>query len=263
MPVNIKAKLISKEQLKPDIFKYSVKAEEITSVARPGQFIEIRVNNDIEPFLRRPISIYNMKKEEGILEFIFQVKGKGTKILSERREGEEIDIVGPLGYGPFKYSNYENIAVIGGGIGVFPLYELAKCAKNDGKNVNTYLGFRSKDFVVLEKEFEDVSSNLTLTTDDGSYKIKGFAINLLEEDLSKKNIEAIFACGPLPMLKAVQKLALEKDIPCQLSLEEKMACGLGVCLGCAVKTAKSPKDAPEYWHVCKGGPVFNAKDVEI
>ena len=126
---------------------------------------------------------------------------------------------------------------------------LQKCAKNDGKNVNTYLGFRSKDFVVLEKEFEDVSSNLTLTTDDGSYKIKGFAINLLEEDLSKKNIEAIFACGPLPMLKAVQKLALEKDIPCQLSLEEKMACGLGVCLGCAVKTAKSPKDAPEYWHV--------------
>ena len=263
MPVNIKAKLISKEQLKTDIFKYSVKADEITSVAKPGQFIEIRVNNDIEPFLRRPISIYNMKKEEGILEFIFQVKGKGTKILSERREGEEIDIVGPLGYGPFKISNYENIAVIGGGIGVFPLYELAKCAKNDGKNVNTYLGFRSKDFVVLEKEFENASSNLTLTTDDGSYKIKGFAINLLEEDLSKKNIEAIFACGPLPMLKAVQKLALEKDIPCQLSLEEKMACGLGVCLGCAVKTAKSPKDAPEYWHVCKGGPVFNAKDVEI
>ena len=263
MPVNIKAKLISKEQLKPDIFKYSVKAEEITSVARPGQFIEIRVNNDIEPFLRRPISIYNMKKEEGILEFIFQVKGKGTKILSERREGEEIDIVGPLGYGPFKYSNYENIAVIGGGIGVFPLYELAKCAKKENKKVNTYLGFRSQNFVVLEKEFEQVSDKLILTTDDGSYSQKGFAINYLEKDLEEGKIDSIYACGPLPMLKAVQKLAIKKQIPCQISLEEKMACGLGVCLGCAVKTAKSPKEAPEYWHVCKAGPVFNAKDVEI
>lgn len=263
MPKQVFAELINKEQLKPDIFKFSVKAPEIIEGAKPGNFIEIRITDQVEPFLRRPISIYNMDKDTGVLEFIFQVKGKGTKLLTRKEVGDKIDIIGPLGSGTFKYDKFNNIAIIGGGIGVFPLYELAKCAKNDGKNVNTYLGFRSKDFVVLEKEFEEVSSNLTLTTDDGSYKIKGFAINLLEEDLSKKNIEAIFACGPLLMLKAVQKLALEKDIPCQLSLEEKMACGLGVCLGCAVKTAKSPKDAPEYWHVCKGGPVFNAKDVEI
>ena len=263
MPVNIKAKLISKEQLKPDIFKYSVKADEITSVAKPGQFIEIRVNNDIEPFLRRPISIYNMKKEEGILEFIFQVKGKGTKILSERREGEEIDIVGPLGYGPFKYSNYENIAVIGGGIGVFPLYELSKNAKKENKNVNIYLGFRNKDLVVLEKEFKEVSDKLVITTDDGSYAEKGFAIDFMKKDIEEKKVDCIFACGPLPMLKAVREYAIENNIPCQISLEEKMACGLGVCLGCAVKTTKSSKENPEYWHVCKAGPVFQAKDVEI
>ena len=261
MPVNIKAKLIAKEQLKPDIFKFSVQADEITKTALPGNFIEIRVNDDIEPFLRRPISIYNMDKEKGILEFISQVKGKGTKILAEKREGELIDIIGPLGYGTFKYKSFDNLAIIGGGIGVFPLYELAKEAQKAEKCVNTYLGFRNKDLVVLE--FKNVSNKLTLTTDDGSYSQKGFAIDYLKKDIEENRVDCIYACGPLPMLKAVRQLALEKDIPCQISLEEKMACGLGVCLGCAVKTAKSSKEEPEYWHVCKAGPVFQAKDVEI
>ena len=263
MPESMLAELVNKEQLKNDLFKFSIKAPNIVKNAKPGNFIEIRVSEQTEPFLRRPISIYNMDKENGILEFIFQVKGKGTKILSKKEVGEHIDIVGPLGYGTFQYSDYENIAIIGGGIGIFPLYELAKCAKKDNKNVNTYIGFRNKDLVVLEKEFNDVSNNLILATDDGSYGKKGFAINFLEDDINKGKIDAIFACGPLPMLKAVQKLANEKNIPCQISLEEKMACGLGVCLGCAVKTASSPADNPEYWHVCKAGPVFNSKDVEI
>ena len=263
MPVNIKAKLLKKDELKPGILKFSVQADEIVNTAKPGNFIEIRVNDDIEPFLRRPISIYNMDKENGILEFIFQVKGKGTTILSKRDEGELIDIVGPLGYGTFKYSSYENLAIIGGGIGVFPLYELAKSAKNENKNVNTYLGFRNKDLVVLENEFKEVSNQLTITTDDGSYAQKGFAIDFLKKDIEDGKIDSIYACGPLPMLKAIRELAIEKNIPCQISLEERMACGLGVCLGCAVKTAKSPKETPEYWNVCKAGTVFQAKDVEI
>lgn len=263
MAVNIRAKLLKKEELKPGIFKFSVQADEIIKTAKPGNFIEIRVNDDIEPFLRRPISIHNMDREKGILEFIFQEKGKGTKILSSRREGELIDIIGPLGFGTFKYSSYQNLAVIGGGIGVFPLYELAKCAKQENKNVNTYLGFRNKDLVVLEDEFKKVSNTLTLTTDDGSYAQKGFAIDFLKKDIEDGKIDSIYACGPLPMLRAVRALAIEKNIPCQISIEEKMACGLGVCLGCAVKTAASSKNAPEYWHVCKAGPVFEAKNVEI
>ena len=117
--------------------------------------------------------------------------------------------------------------------------------------------------MVLEEEFQKMSDTLTITTDDGTYKEKGFAINFLKQDIEKQKMDCIYACGPLPMLKAVQQLAKEKEIECQISLEEKMACGLGVCLGCAVKTAKSPKDAPEYYHVCKGGPVFNSRDVEI
>jgi len=264
MPELLLAKLVKKEQLKPDIYKFSIEAPTMVKTAKPGNFIEIRVNNDgLDPFLRRPISIYNLDKEKGILEFIFQVKGRGTEILAKKEEGSLIDVIGPLGYGTFQYENYQNLAIIGGGIGVFPLYELAKCAKQANKNVTTYLGFRNKDFVVLEAEFKKVSNQVILTTDDGSYAQKGFAINYLQKDIEAGKVDSIYACGPLPMLKALQKLASDKNIPCQISLEEKMACGLGACLGCAVKTAKSSKEKPEYWHVCKAGPVFNAKDVEI
>ena len=263
MPKQVHAKLIKKEEIIKDIYKFSVKAPEIVETAKPGNFIEIRITEGIDPFLRRPISIYNLDKENGILEFIFQVKGKGTEILSKKEEGADVDIIGPLGHGTFKFEKYKNIAVIGGGIGIFPLYELSKEAKQNNVKVNSYLGFRNKDFVMLEKEFEEVTDNLTITTDDGTYKEKGFAIDYLIKDMENEKYECIYACGPLPMLKAIQKYANENNIDCQISLEEKMACGLGVCLGCAVKTAKSPKDAPEYWHVCKGGPVFQAKDVEI
>lgn len=262
MPVNIKAKLIEKEQLKSDIFKFTVSAKEIADTARPGQFLEIRVSDNIDPFLRRPISIYDINKENSTVTFIFQVKGKGTEILSNKNIGDDIDVLGPLGFGAFNLADYKNISIIGGGIGVFPLHELAKVASKNA-NVNTYLGFRSKDFVVCEDEFNKVSNKLVITTDDGSYANNGFAINYLIEDLGKEKTDCIYACGPLPMLKAVQKLAIEKNILCQISLEEKMGCGIGACLGCAVKTSASPADAPQYVHVCKAGPVFDASYVEI
>ncbi len=263
MAEQVLATLIDKSEIIKDVYHFKVKAEKIVNEAKPGNFIEIRVNENTEPFLRRPISIYNLDKEKGILEFIFQVKGKGTKILAEKQKGDLIDIIGPLGFGTFKLKDYKNILILGGGIGIFPLYELAKQAKKEGINVNTYLGFRNKEFVMLEEEFDKVSNKLTITTDDGSYKEKGFAIDFLEKDIEKQKIDCIYACGPLPMLKAIQKLANETKIECQISLEEKMGCGLGVCLGCAVKKANSPKDNPEYFHVCKGGPVFNSRDVEI
>ena len=263
MPKQVFAELIKKEKLLEGLYKFSVYAKEIVELANPGNFIEIRINENSDPFLRRPISIYNLDKENGVLEFIFQVKGKGTELLAKKKEGDKIDIIGPLGNGTFKFEEYKNIAVIGGGIGIFPLYELSKQAKNAGKKVYTYLGFRNKDLVTLENEFDEVSTMLTITTDDGSYKNSGFAINYLENDLEKNNIDCIYACGPLPMLKAVKKLAEEKEIPCQISLEEKMGCGMGVCLGCAVRTATSTDDNPQYLHVCKAGPVFNSKMVQI
>ena len=153
--------------------------------------------------------------------------------------------------------NTKILQYFGGGIGVFPLYELAKQARKTAK-VNTYLGFRNVDAVVLEEEFKNISDKLIITTDDGSYKIHGFAINELKKDIENEKIDAIFACGPLPLLKAVQSLAKDKNIPCQISLEEKMGCGLGVCLGCAVEVTSGG-----YEHVCKQGPVFDSSKVII
>ena len=124
-----------------------------------------------------------------------------------------------------------------------------------------YLGFRNKDLVVLEEEYKKVSDKFVLTTDDGSYGAKGFAIDFLKEDLKNKKIDGVYACGPLPMLKAVQKLCKEEKIPCQISLEERMGCGIGACLGCAVKVAAGEETV--YTHVCKAGPVFDANVVEI
>lgn len=266
MGIHRNVKLVNKKLLKDDIFKFSIESEEMCKLAKPGQFLEIKVCKGIDPILRRPISIYNVDEGKSIIEFIFQVKGIGTKILSEIETGKTIDIIGPLGNGTFNVKKYNSVAIIGGGIGVFPLYELSKkLCKNGTKNINTYLGFRNKDFVVQENEFAKTSTSLTITTDDGSYKEKGFAINKLIEDVEKghpnKVPEIIFACGPLPMLKAVQKLAIEKGILCQLSLEERMACGLGVCLGCAVKITET--EDIQYKHVCKDGPVFWATEVEI
>ena len=263
MAKQIFAELVDKKEIIVGIYKFSVKADEIVQLSRPGNFIEIRVTEGIDPFLRRPISIYNLDKENGILEFIFQVKGKGTNILSKKKIGDKIDIIGPLGFGTFNFDKFDKVAILGGGIGIFPLYELSKQAKQKGKVVHAYLGFRNKELVMLEKEFKEVTNNLTICTDDGSYGEKGFAIDKLAKDMENEKFESIFACGPTPMLRAVKKYAEENGISCQVSLEERMGCGLGVCLGCAVKKANSPADAPEYFHVCKGGPVFNSKDVEF
>ncbi len=258
MSVVEQVEIVVKEQLKKDIFKFAIYSEKMTSEALPGQFLEIRVNDDIEPFLRRPISIYKIDKEQNQLEFIFQVKGKGTEVLANKQVGDKISVIGPIGRGDFKFKDHKKIAIIGGGIGIFPLYELARQACKNA-NVMTYLGFRNKDFVVLEDEFLKVSDKLIITTDDGSYKEKGFAINFLKADCEMEKPDCIFACGPLPMLKAVRDFAIENDIPAQVSMEERMGCGVGVCLGCAVKNKK----ASGYKHVCKDGPVFNVDDIEF
>lgn len=242
------------------IYKFKIKAPEIAKIAKAGQFLEIQVSSTGETFLRRPISIYNIDKEA--VEFIFQVKGKGTEILSHKKVGDIINVLGPLGNGTFTVKEYKKVAIIGGGIGTYPLYELAKELK--GKAETTmYMGFRNKGLVTLEKEFEEVTSRVVITTDDGSYKEKGFAINVLKEDCKTEKPDIIFACGPLPMLKAVQEFANSENIPCEMSLEERMGCGIGACVGCNVRIVTENPDEIKYNYVCKDGPVFDSTKVII
>ena len=259
MPKKVIADLVSKEMLVQGIYKFAIKASEIANIAKPGQFLEIKVSDTTEPFLRRPISIFNIDGEN--VEFIFQVKGKGTELLSNKKIGDKIDVLGPLGKGNFTVKEYSNVAIIGGGIGTYPLYELAKELKDKAK-VNMYLGFRDKTLVTCEKDFENLGLNkLVVATDDGSYKEKGYAIDFMKKDIEENKVDKIFACGPLPMLRAVKKFAEENNIPCEVSLEERMGCGVGACLGCAIQIGTG--ENAKYGHVCKDGPVFDAKDVEI
>ena len=261
MPKKVLAELLAKTELVSGIYKYTVKSQEIATEAKAGLFLEIKVSETGEPFLRRPISIYNINKNTGEVEFIFQVKGRGTELLSKIEVGKKIDIMGPLGYGTYKVQEYNNVAIIGGGIGIYPLYELTKQLKGKA-NLNVYLGFRDKSLVTCEKEFEEIGLNkLVVTTDDGSYKEKGFAIDFMKKDIEENKVDMIFACGPLPMLRAIRQYAIDNNIPCQISLEERMGCGIGACLGCAVKVISG--EEPRFGHVCKEGPVFNAKDVEF
>ncbi len=259
MAKKVIAELVSKEMLTEGIYKFAIKANEIASVAKAGQFLEIKVSDTTEPFLRRPISIFNIDGEN--VEFIFQVKGRGTEILSNKKVGDKIDVLGPLGKGNFTVKEYSNVAIIGGGIGTYPLYELAKELKDKAK-VNMYLGFRDKSLVTCEEDFKALGLNkLVVTTDDGSYREKGYAIDFMKKDIEENGVDKIFACGPLPMLRAVKQYAVENNIPCEVSLEERMGCGIGACLGCAIQIGTG--ENARYGHVCKDGPVFNAKDVEI
>lgn len=250
----IKTKILKKAEIAKDIYDFTVDANNDLSKAKAGQFIHIKCGGDT--YLRRPISICEFK--DGTLRFIFQVRGKGTKALSEFKEGDIIDIMGPLGGTGFSTKGeYKNPVVIGGGIGIYPLLQVAK-----ETNANAIIGFRNKDFVTLETDFKKVSKKVYITTDDGSYERKGLVTDVLNELIENEGVDAIFACGPLPMLKAVKNIAEEKGIFAEVSLEERMGCGIGACLCCATRVKDEElEEGYSYSHVCSHGPVFNASEV--
>lgn len=250
-------KIIRLVQLAPVIYKMTIESEQVSNSAVPGQFVNIKCCDGINALLRRPISICNVDKEVKTFDIVFQLKGKGTELLAAKQLGDTVDLLGPLGNNFDLDTHYENIAVVGGGIGIFPLLFILCRSKATKKS--TYLGFRNKDFIVLEEEFRKASDEINITTDDGSEGIKGLVTDILENDLQKSKPDIIYACGPTPMIKQAVKLAQQYDIPCQVSMEQRMGCGIGACLVCACKTKS--EDGWKYSHICKDGPVFWSKDV--
>ena len=258
MKTNISAEILQTEEIAPGIYEVQVSAPEICRTAVPGQLLHIKASENMGLILRRPISIAGADRESGTLEFLIRVQGEGTRFLASRRRGDKLDLLGPLGKGFSMGEQYKNVVLIGGGIGCFPLLFLAKELKH--AKIHTFLGFKTKNEVVLEEDFSRLSSQITIATDDGTYGYSGLVTKPLDENLALSKPDIIYACGPKPMLKAVKGIAAKMNIPCQISLEEKMACGVGACLGCACKI-KSDSGEWEYKHVCKDGPVFWADEV--
>lgn len=245
------AKVVRQQQIDEGIFDMELSFPKGAALAKPGQFIAMYCN-DKSKLLPRPISICGINKEEGTLRVVYRVAGEGTKEFSEMKEGDTLEVMGPLGNG-FALKE-EKAIIIGGGIGIPPMLELAK-QLNVEKTV--VLGYRTSTF--LKDEFEAVC-DVKVATEDGSQGTKGTVIDAIE----KYGVEgkAIYACGPMPMLKALAVYAEEHGMEAQISLEERMACGIGACLGCICKTKeKGHHTNVNNTRICKDGPVFDAKEV--
>lgn len=246
------------------------------SVKRPGsgEFFMVTVRKGTDPLLKRPLSLHRLISDD-TFQIVYKVVGRGTRILSERRQGEKLDILGPLGRGFEISSHIEDAILIAGGIGIAPLFALSEELISNGKSVKLFIGGRSRRDILFEKEFGSLGIEPIISTEDASYGKKGLITETLEDYLKRSGLRLavngsqIYACGPRPMLKKVSELAKTHAIPCYVSLEERMACGVGACLGCAVKVhphhpplSKGGQRGVSYGMVCKEGPVFNAEDID-
>lgn len=245
--------ILNKKTVAREIYSFTIACPEIAAAAAAGQFVHIRTGNFT---LRRPVSICGIDRAKGTLRIVFEIRGEGTAEISRLNEGDFIDMLAPLGHGFTVNPDYKKVVLIGGGIGTPPMLPLAETY---GKNATVITGFRSADAVILQEDFRKTGAETILCTDDGSLGIHGFVTQPFAEIAAKGDVEAVYACGPMPMLKGISNICRENNIFCEISLEERMACGIGACLGCACRTVKN--DEEYFSHVCKDGPVFNAEEV--
>lgn len=251
----LKADLISKEEVIPGVFSLMFIAPEIARAVRPGQFVHILCRDENVNFiLRRPFSIHRVVPGR-VFEILFKVVGKGTDALSRLKIHDTVDVIGPLGSG-FKFTqDIRSALLVSGGLGVAPLLFLAEELIEQDVLVYSMLGAQSKDQLLRYLDFKRLSKKSYAATDDGSFGHSGTVVDLLNRTVHQLRPEIIYACGPERMLERIAETADDFGIECQVSLEAKMACGIGACLGCACITKDGLK------MTCKDGPVFNAKSV--
>ena len=255
--VKIKSTVAEQKKLAEGIYSMWLQAEEIAVQAKPGQFISV-YSNDKSRVLPRPISICEIDREQGKLRIVYRVVGKGTEEFSKALAGDTFEILGPLGNGfPLEEAKGKRVLMVGGGIGVPPMLQTAKEAEAEAVIVS---GYRNND-LFLKEELENAGS-LYIATEDGSVGTKGNVLDAIRENGIQADV--MFACGPTPMLRALKQYAEEKNMPCWISMEEKMACGIGACLACVCQS----KDVDAHSHVhnkriCKDGPVFLSTEVEL
>ncbi len=283
----IRVKIAANKKVRADVFCLSLAAPAIARKIRPGQFLFLLVSDGIEPFLRRPFSLYRIRclaRRKQIVEILYRVIGRGTLLLSRKKPGETVDVLGPLGNGftlPAP-GGKGRILLVAGGMGAAPLYAMAeelvkgsefRVQSSGGKGrkrrrIGVLVGAKSKNGLLAVEEFKKLGTEVLVSTDDGSRSRKGMVTGLLAETLRRESVppSVIYACGPRAMLKETARLAASRKIPCQVAMEEMMACGMGVCRGCVISVKRKAQSAKlrnefEYKTVCKDGPVFDGGEV--
>lgn len=247
-------KILSNKKVCPNFFHLALDAKSLLKKIQPGQFIHLRVTEGLKPFFRRPFSVFRAQKS---LEILYEVVGNGTQALAKRKKGSTIDCLGPLGT-PFSMppKGIKQIVMVAGGVGVAPFLALTDKLKNKGYSLILLYGGRTRGHIFSFKEFRHNGCKVFISTDDGSVGVKG-RVSKLFAKINLKKPTFIYTCGPKPMMASVKDFAKKNKIEGQASLEEVMACGVGTCLGCSVKTKHG------YKTVCHDGPVFDLKEIRF
>jgi len=248
----VTAQVMKHTVLAGDVWELVVAAPEIASITKPGQFVHIRLTNTIDPLLRRPFSIADCDPAKGTLTFIYRVVGRGTALMTKLQPGDTINCMGPLGNG-FDVTAKRPL-LVGGGMGLAPLLLLARAFCS--RPATILMGGRNEQELFWPNLYATVCQNIHITSDDGSIGHHGFTVDLLPELLKQDKFDAIYACGPHVMLAGVAAIAAQYGVPCQVSLEDYMACGVGACLSCTCESTSGKRHK-----VCTDGPVFRAQEV--
>jgi dihydroorotate dehydrogenase electron transfer subunit len=254
---NYICKIVHNTEITAGIHKIVIEKPKDLGKVKAGQFFNLKSGEEEYPLLRRPISVSIIDDET--LTFLINKVGKGTMLLCSKNKGEYIDILGPLGNGFNLDIEKNNVLVVGGGMGVAPLLELVKqLSLKDDIDIKVMLGYSDIPFMV--EDFKEFADDLIVASEKKEFDYKGYVTEPLKQELQNKKYDHIFACGPKPMLKVVKNLGEENDIPVQLLMEERMACGMGACLVCTCKVKKGEDDW-NYVRTCKEGPVFYGEEV--
>lgn len=262
--------VIENKEIAPECRYLLVDAPEIARTAKPGQFVHVLCGTSYDPLLRRPLGIHEADPETGCFAMLYEVRGRGTSLLAERCVGDKIDILGPLGNGfTLPESDGQDLLLVAGGIGVAPLYYLAKelHRRSGYRKLSVILGARTCDMILRADDFRQLTDDLRIATDDGSQGCCGFVTTPLSQYMEEAGVGAkplVFTCGPMPMLRAIAATTRHYGLNCQVSTEAKMACGVGACMSCVIKLRTDPgmtDGSFKYVRSCKEGPVFNADEV--
>ena len=268
VPLQRTIHLVAHHEIAPHHYRLKFHAAEIANIARAGQFVHILTSAMAAPLLRRAFSILSVEGEH--FEILFRVEGRGTWQMSHWKTGEEIDVIGPLGNGFNAFPEPPAKAIlVGGGVGVPPMAMLASTKKPENA-VIALVGARSKSEIICQEDFAKYEVPLHIATDDGSCGHRGFVTDLLKNELENEINQGrraiVFACGPFPMLRATASICQNFEVPCQVSLEENMPCGVGVCNGCVVAVHNSVNSASDdygrYRRICVEGPVLWGHEID-